>query len=931
MNLLTRLLQNLVVWVLPRPRFILIVALLSVIGSLWLAATRLEVRTAQLELISSRLPLIAKTDVLDDFEFHGKTTFALVVQGPTQDRAIEFMNAMVAKIHADPEHFQDIFYRINPDEFKKWLLYYLNKDELVRVRDTIRQNSTLVHKMADDPDLLNFFQLVNQDMASRMVGELFTGFLNDEGTKDGESKDTEPMDLEFMIKVLQGFSQYLSGTPHYVSPWSSFFKSGTWDLEKEGYIWEGKKKFLIAAVMPSKVSGEVSKTQRSLTQLRAYIKELRESGFSDVSAGVTGQAALNDDEMTTAMQDMTKATWVSLLGVLLVMVLFLRGFRHPVIILISLGVGLCWTFGWTAIFIGHLNILSIVFAPMLCGLGVDYAIHWFARYEEERDLFDGDRRAIIKRVIDKSGPGIMLAALSTAFSFLPFLLTGFRGLMELGMITGMGILLIALADFTVLPALSLYMAARKPSAKVLANRANNRYLLRMGPVGVKSVLAAALILCVVGSIVASRVQFDLNPLRLQSKNAESVYWEKVLVEHSTHSIISAAVVTDSLEKMKIESAKFKALPTVSDVDNVLTLLPDNQEEKIPVLRSIALMVPDLKPSAVRIAKEANNNNFVSAPEVSAAYKAALIDVLERIRFKMQEDQAAKWGASKPVVEQMSAVRRYIDDILNSFKGSPSALQRVSQYRVRFNKDIADEWTLIRESATASPMTIQDIPIQLRDQFFLKNLYLMRIYPKESIWDEGALKRFVTDLDSVGPDVLGEPVSLYVFASAFKRASIDASIYALIAISLLLGFTFRSLRLMLISLIPLIAGTIWTVGIMVASGFDFNLANSIFMPLVVGAGVEYGVIIIQRWKEGPAGYGRLPFSTGKGVILAALTTTIGFGTLMISNHKGIFSLGFVAWAGSICVLVAALLILPAILSFVTDPVQAVEKEVCNAKI
>ncbi len=168
----------------------------------------------------------------------------------------------------------------------------------------------------------------------------------------------------------------------------------------------------------------------------------------------------------------------------------------------------------------------------------------------------------------------MLAGLSTAFSFLPFILTGFRGLMELGMITGMGILLTVFADFTVLPALSQYLAVAKPSSKLSNARESERYLLRLGPTGVRTVLAAALVLSVVGAILASRVQFDLNPLRLQSKNAESVYWEKVLVENSTHSIISAAVVTDSPENVKSESAKFKALPTVSDVDNVFTLLPE---------------------------------------------------------------------------------------------------------------------------------------------------------------------------------------------------------------------------------------------------------------------------------------------------------------------------------------------------------------------
>jgi hopanoid biosynthesis associated RND transporter like protein HpnN len=930
MNLLIRFVQKLVVWVLPRPRFILAVTLLSVIASLWIAAVRLEVRTAQLELISTRLPLIAKSDVLDEFGFHGKTTFALVVKGPTQDRTIEFMNAIVAKIHADTEHFQGVFYRINPDEFKKWLLYYLDEDDLAQVKDTLAQHSVLLRNMAQDPDLLNFFKLVNQDMASRMVGELFTGFLDDEVTQEGEGKKSAPMDLEFMIKVLNGFSRYLSGTPKFASPWSSFFKSGAWDLEKEGYIWEGKKKFLIAAVIPSKVSGGVSKTQASLAQLRAYVQELRSSGFGDVQAGVTGQAALNDDEMMTAMGDMTKATWVSMLGVLLIMVVFLRGFRHPLIILVSLAVGLCWTFGWTALFIGHLNILSIVFAPMLCGLGVDYAIHWFTRYEEERDLFDGSRTDIIKRVMDKSGPGIMLAGLSTAFSFLPFILTGFRGLMELGMITGMGILLTVLADFTVLPALSQYLAVKKPSAKLSNAGENERYLLRLGPTGVRTVLAAALVLSVVGAILASRVQFDLNPLRLQSKNAESVYWEKILVENSTHSIISAAVVTDSPENVRTKSAQFKALSTVSDVDNVFTLLPDRQEQKIPLLRSIALLIPGLNPSSLRLAANPDNGNFDS-PKEAGAYKAALIDVLQRIRFKMQEDQAEKWGASRPVVEQMLQVKQYIDEIVRSLDNTPSASQRLSEYRSRFDKDIMEEWGLIKESSSASPMTVGDIPLQLRDQFMQGNLYLLRIYPKESIWNEGALKRFVKDIESVDPDVLGDPISLHVFASAFKKASIDASIYALISISLLLAFTFRSLSLMLISLIPLVAGTIWTVGIMVAAGFDFNLANSIFMPLVVGAGVEYGVIIIQRWREGHVGYGRLPFSTGKGVILAALTTTIGFGTLMISDHRGIFSLGFVAWVGSICVLAAALLILPAILSFMPNPAQAVEKENRNAKL
>jgi uncharacterized protein len=802
MNLLTRFTKEIVTWALPRPRFILSVALLSVIGSLWLAAVRLEVRTEQLELISNGHPLIAKADMLNEFDFHGQTTLALVVRGPTQERAIEFMNAIVSKIHADPKHFKDVFYRINPDEFKKWLLYYLDEDKLVSIMNTFEKNSLLVHKMADDPDLLNLFKVVNQDMASRMVGEFFTGFLDEEVTPESPGKDAKPLDLEFLLEVLDGFSGYLSGTQKYVSPWSSLFKSGARDLDKEGYFWEGKKKLLMAEVMPSKVSGQVSKTLGSLGQLRNYIKELRASGFSDVEAGVTGQEALNNDEMSTAMSDMTDATWLSMLGVVLVMALFLRGFRHPLIISVSLAVGLCWTFGWTTLFIGHLNVLSIVFAPMLCGLGVDYGIHWFARFEEERDLADGTRSTVIKRVMDKSGPGIMLAGLSTAFSFIPFILTGFRGLMELGMITAMGILFIILADFTVLPALCHYLAVEKPLLKRSSGQANNRYLLRFGSRGVRTVLAVALILCIVGSLSALRVRFDLNPLRLQSKNAESVYWEKVLVENSDRSILSAAVLTDSPEEARNESAKFKRLQTVSHVDNIFTLLPESQEEKMPVLSSIALLVPDLKRSIVRLDSEQGHSDLDAAAETGdgSSYKAGLIEVLQRIRFKMQDEQAQKWGASKPLVGQMVKVKELIDGIVQSLDNSPVDSKTLFDFRRHFKKDIVEQWTLIKQASSASPMSIQDLPLQLRDQFFQDGKYLLRIYPSEPIWEEGTLTRFVKEIQSVNPDVLGDPVYLDVFASAYKKASISASIYALIAIALILTLTFRSLKLMLISII-----------------------------------------------------------------------------------------------------------------------------------
>ncbi len=900
------------------------VALVLTVASIWLA-TRLEIHTDQLELISTRHPLISLSNKLDAFGFHGKTTFAVVVQGPDQERSIEFMKALVEKIHSDPKHFQEVFYRIDPEKFKKWMLYYLDQDDLIKIRQRIEEHSDLVDKMAQDPDVLDFLKLVNQEMASKMVGEFFTGFLDEDKPKNTQAGNDEPMDLGFLIKALDGFSRYLSGDSKFVSPWAAFFKSGSWDLEKEGYIWEGKKKFLVAAVVPTKIKGGVSKTLKSLDVLRRDIRQLQSKSFPDVQAGVTGQEALNDDEMSTALRDMTVATWLSLGGVLLIMALFFRGFRNPMIEMVSLGVGLCWTFGWTALFIGHLNILSIVFAPMLSGIGVDYGIHWFARFEEERRLNGSDLRAVIKRVMDKSGPGIMLAAMSTGFAFLPFLLTGFRGLMELGMITGMGILLTLLADFTILPSLTPYFSA-SPSKSKKPAKPSRQYLFRMNRTGVRAVLAVSLILCVLSAFGASRVGFDLNPLRLQSPNVESVKWEKLLVESSEHSVLSASSIANSAQEVRAKAQRMEALPVVADVSTVFSLLPENQEEKVPLLRSLLASVPNLDqmlPKLTEGAKYASIDTKI-ASVVPAGYRKQLTDTLERISFKMQEDQAKQWGASKPLTEQMHEVKDLSEKIIQALRGGPESAGRLSEFRLKFRNDIIDKWNLLRESSAAPPMRVEDLPGDLRDQFLQNGLYLLRIYPKESIWDEGSLTRFITSIQTVDPNVVGDPVSLFVFSSAYRKASTSASIYALIAISLLLTLIFRSLRLTLIALVPLVVGTLWTIGIMGATGMDFNLANSIFMPLVVGVGVEYGVIILHRWREGGVAYGGLPFSTAKGVILAALTTTIGFGALMISHHRGIFSLGFVACVGSICVLASAILILPAILSG-QKPIQPAVKE------
>lgn len=902
MKLIVRCIRAWMAWVLPRPRLVLGVVFVSAALSLAYTAAHLDVATDQLELISPHHPLIALSDRVDPFDDGGKRSLTVVIEAPTPDRGVSFLLTLVPRIQSETQHFEKVFYRVDPGVFKPWALLYLEREDLLALRTTLQEHAHMIQGLAQQPSVPTFLALANDEMARRMVGELFTGFLDEEATQEGSERAGEGMDLGFLIETLEGLSRYLKGNPDYISPWSSFFAQDKLALHQEGYLWEGQKRFLLVTVVPRKTHGTLTEFQDALKHLRRLIHETQAS-FPDIQAGVTGQEALNDDQMTTVLKDMERASWISFLCVWLLLVTFRRSFRRPLIQMVALGVGLCWTFGWATLFVGRLNMLSAVFAPLLIGLGDDFGIHWFSRYEEEERLGYKDRQSIIRRVMDSSGPGIVLAGFSTSLSFLPFVLTGFRGLMELGVIAGVGILLVLLAYLTVLPALSVFMAGDQNGSTAFREASGDgRRLLRLSSSGGRWILGGVVSLCLLSLGSAVRVGFDLNPLRLQAENAEAVVWEKRLVEHSQRSLLSCAALAGSPEEAKTKIEAFEALPTVAAVESVYSILPEDQDEKLAILRSFLTDIP--------LVKSASLHPLLSLPGPKDVEEIQA--TLKRIRFKMQEDQADQWGADAPVVEQMARVRSLAEEVIQALNASPEVLQRLGDYQARFRQDLLETLEFVRKGASASPMSLEDIPREVRDRFYQNNQYMIRIYPRESVWESGSLARFIKSLQGVDPEVVGDPVSLYVFSSAFKQACVLASFYAVVAIFLLLFFSFRSLGVALLAMAPLGVGTLWTVGVMGWVGMDFNLANSIFMPLVVAAGVEYGVIILHRWKEGGLLPGELLFSTAKGVILAALTTTVGFGTLMLSHHRGIFSLGYVSAVGSLCVLAAAIVLLPALL-------------------
>lgn len=860
--------------------------------SLFYTLNNLGFLTSQRSLISAQNRLIQLSEQLDEFDDLDR--FVVAIENHNPSRSLSFLHALAAQLEADREHYLEVFYRVDPEVLRPWALLYLSENDLISIRERIEEHPDLIRNLAGSPGLTNYFKLINAEIASRLVDELFTGFLDDEPARPRG----EPVDLTLLINSLKAMKNYLDENL-YLSPWSAFFGGETWDEASEGYFYTENKRYLLLFVTPAKAETGFERALEALLALRQTIADVRVD-FPDVAVGVTGQEALNVDEMTLALREMSLATLLSLVGVAILLILFWRGSRRPWFGIAELLVALSLTFGLTTLVVGHLNILSVVFAPLILGLGIDYGTHWLSRYQEEVQKENVSRKEAIRATMTTVGPGLVIAGLSAALSFFPLVLTGFRGLAELGVICSLGMLMTTTTSMCVLPAITLMFDGRSPPT-VSAGYCAANPLFRLTDRRASRILTVSAVGLVLSLILARGVTFDLNMLRLQSQSAESVVWEMKILKESRRSSMYGAVIAHSLEEVERKTKALEALPSVSEVQSVATLLPADQVAKMRLAHQLQPLLPP-------------NDSFAGAQE--PVNLRELKDTLAKISFKMLDPNWSEAGDRSRLEEQMLQVRGLIEDLRHRFTSSGEAA--IGSTLLAFNRalieDLKDKLEILRAGAEQTrPMVLHDLPGQLLLRFVgEQQLFVIRVFPAVDVWEPELLGRFVNDLRSVDPDVIGDPVTLYVFTREFRDACVSAVLYALLFITALLLLTFRSVVYALLALLPLLLGTVWTLGLIRCFGVNLNLANSIFLPMIVGAGVEYAIIILQRWRQGGHGPVVLPFSTGKGVILAGLTTTVGFASLMISSHQGVYSLGLLTTAGSLCVLAAAILLLPAIM-------------------
>jgi uncharacterized protein len=546
-----------------------------------------------------------------------------------------------------------------------------------------------------------------------------------------------------------------------------------------------------------------------------------------------------------------------------------------------------------------LNILTITFVPMLIGLAIDFGVHLVTRYEEEIRHGKTDQQALEKAMV-YTGLGIFTGCFTTAGAFLAMGVTNFKGIQEMGIISGGGLLVCLVPMMTLLPVL-----LRRGQQNIIDHqhpppdyraRIEQLWLQRPG-----WVIAITLGLCALSIPKMFKVYFDYNLLNMQSAGLPAVITEKKLIDSASNSVLFAAVVADSIPHASALEAKLTNLSTVASVKSMSTYMCNSSPRQ---LERIGEIKQDLKDLAF----------------AEADLAPAVLPQLDQTLWSLQgylglAGEEVKKSGETELDEQLRSLRQSIVALRQHFQAdNPGVVAaKLAAFQQALFKDVRDTFDALRNQDNSGPLRPEDLPPALRNRFIGQTgKLLLQVYPKENVWQRDNQEAFVREVRSVDPNATGTPVQLLEYTTLLKNSYEEAAFYSLGAIAILVFLHFRSLTCVALSLLPVAIGTIWMVGLMGWCDMPFNPANIMTLPLVIGIGVTSGIHILNRFAE-EQNPSILAKSTGKAVLVSALTTVAGFGSLILAKHQGIQSLGFIMAVGTATCMIAALTFLPALLT------------------
>jgi hopanoid biosynthesis associated RND transporter like protein HpnN len=480
---------------------------------------------------------------------------------------------------------------------------------------------------------------------------------------------------------------------------------------------------------------------------------------------------------------------------------------------------------------------------------------------------------------------LALAAAATAVGFFAFLPTDYRGLSELGLIAGCGMLIAFLCSITLVPAMLALLNPRGEIAPVgfrkLAPLDNFLQRHRI------AVIAGTLLVALAGTPLLWHLRFDINPVDLQNPNSPSVVTYRQLQHDPETSGNDAELLAPSIEQAEAKAKRLAALPEVSRVLTLNSFIPSDQDQKIAALKAASQRLgPALDPPRRQPAPSDQDN-------VNAIKAAA--------------DKLAR--AAGNATGSASDAARHVSDLLRQLANADAAVRTKAEAALVPPLLYDLDW--LRGSLSPVPVTAKSLPPNLtRDWILPDGRARIQALPKGNPDDNTIIRKFATAVLAAEPDASGPAISYYESGITVTWAFVEAAALALAAITILLGIALRRLTDVLLTLVPLLLAGAVTLEICVLDGLALNFANIIALPLLLGVGVAFKIYYIMAWRAGKTGL--LQSTLTRAVVFSAMTNAIAFGSMWASNYPGMSSMGKLMALSLMCTMAAAVLFQPVLM-------------------
>ncbi|TKJ37926.1 hypothetical protein CEE37_13255 [candidate division LCP-89 bacterium B3_LCP] len=633
--------------------------------------------------------------------------------------------------------------------------------------------------------------------------------------------------------------------------------------------------------------------------------------YPGVETGLTGMLALARDELVAVQSDMNYLSFVALFLILVLFIVSFRMWVAPLFAVAVLIVGVVWTMAFATLTVGTLNIMTAMFAVILVGLGIDFSVHIISGFAENR----GKGMNILKsaeQTLLKAGPGITTGGLTTGIAFLTLMISDSRGMHDFGLIAGGGVIICMVAALMLLPPF-LVIRERRQERRGRSTTYHPPEFRFIGAVaetfarGRVVVLAVMILLTGFFAYHTFQLAFDYDMLNIEPKDMASVIWYDSLMAAYDMSPDYALVTSSSLDSMRIIAHRAKDFPNIAWVDAITEYLPTNQDqaERGEIIAEIRTEL----------------EKHPTATEISTSDLDAILDELHRLWMNVVEMSDMAFQAGQDRLEgktyelsanpEIAGSPDYIQGIIEKLKEDPTAALNALN---RFQEDYFIYFRKTALGMTApEPISLETLPESITSRYLSDDgeTYLVSLFPEQDLWNMDNLEAFDRQLRSISPRATGTPPLFLAMIEIIGNDGKRATILAFITILVLLFLDFRRIDLTLMAVIPLVAGTLWMAGLLHLTGQKLNVVNIEAIPLILGIGIDYGVHLIHRFRiEGRDRVKVIFSSTGKAIMLSALTTMIGFGSLSFMTHRGMASMGVLLFIGvGTCFLTALGLLAP----------------------